>query len=124
MRAATSGPSHSGAPLPAWRPGPRDPQLGVGDVHVWRADLAAVKGETLELLSPEEYDRAQRLTGLRDRQVWAASRGVLRALLGRYVHTDPRELQLAVGAAGKPALDTRASSRDPAAVAPALSFNL
>jgi 4'-phosphopantetheinyl transferase len=37
-------------------------------------------------------------------QLWVRARGVLRALLGRYMGTDPRALRFATGAHGKPEL--------------------
>ena len=40
----------------------------------------------------------------RNRVLWARSRGVLRALLGRYLDRDPRKLRFVLGPHGKPAL--------------------
>jgi 4'-phosphopantetheinyl transferase len=73
-------------------------------VDVWRADLAAASDELGELLCAEERERAARIVRERDRVLWARSRGVLRALLGRYLDRDPRALRFAVGAHGKPML--------------------
>jgi 4'-phosphopantetheinyl transferase len=87
-----------------WAPGPARPQLGEGAVHVWRADLRAV-GEGLEpLLDGEEHARAAGMLRAQDRQLWARSRGLLRALLGRYLETDPGELLFVPGEHGKPEL--------------------
>jgi len=71
---------------------------------VWRADLAAVTDDLAKLLSPEERARAKRFPREHDRQLWTRAHGVLRALLGRYLERDPRTLQFAAGAHGKPAL--------------------
>jgi 4'-phosphopantetheinyl transferase len=79
---------------------------------VWRADLADVTNDLIELLCTEERMRAERILGERDRQLWARSHGVLRALLGRYLQKDPRTLRFGTGAHGKPALldDTAGST--------------
>jgi 4'-phosphopantetheinyl transferase len=73
-------------------------------VDLWRADLAAAPEELGELLCAEERERASRIVRERDRVLWARSRGVLRALLGRYLDRDPRALRFVPGAHGKPAL--------------------
>jgi hypothetical protein len=80
-------------------------------VHVWRADLDAVEERLCDVLDTAERQRAQRILRPQDRQRWARSRAVLRALLGRYLHADPRTLTFALGAHGKPTL-------------PSISFNL
>jgi 4'-phosphopantetheinyl transferase len=113
----------------AWAQGPSRPLLTEGAVHVWRADLATVDKELLELLSPDERARAERLSRRRDAQPWARSRGVLRALLGLYLQTDPSRLRFATGAHGKPAFLEEADEspvvqRLSSVRSPRLSFNL
>lgn len=120
-------------PIQPWKPAPATVRASAGVVDVWRADLTAV-GEELEvLLCAEERERAARLRSERDRVLWARSRGVLRALLGRYLNHDPRELRFALGPHGKPTLlpegPAPATAPSPApATAPApaadLRFNL
>ena len=84
-------------------------------MHVWRVELTDVADEVVELLCDEERTRAERLLGARERQLWGRSRGVLRALVGRYLQRDPSALRFVVAARGKPELpQTR----------PGLSFNL
>ncbi len=56
------------------------------------------------LLCDEELARATRILPARKRVLWARSRGVLRALLGRYLDRDPRALRFVLGPHGKPAL--------------------
>jgi 4'-phosphopantetheinyl transferase len=73
-------------------------------VHVWRADLGAVPEALAELLDGDERARAARFASARDAQRWRRSRGVLRALLGRYLTLDPASLRFATGEHGKPAL--------------------
>lgn len=73
-------------------------------MHVWRVELTAVTDEIVELLCPQERARAERLYDLRTRRLWMSSRGVLRALLGRYTQREPSALRFAGGARGKPQL--------------------
>jgi 4'-phosphopantetheinyl transferase len=91
---------------------------------VWRVDLAGVADDLLEFLSAEEHARADRMAGVRDRALWARSRGVLRELLGRYLQADPRELSLATSPKGKPVLDTASARTGRQADATRLCFNL
>jgi 4'-phosphopantetheinyl transferase len=102
-------------------------------VHVWRADLSAVAADLGGLLSPAERARAGRMSRERDRQLWTRAHGVLRALLGRYLESDPRTLHITTEAHGKPGLldDAFASAGAQAthaeatqALPPRLSFNL
>jgi 4'-phosphopantetheinyl transferase len=86
-----------------WAPGPTHPRLANGAVHVWRADLSKLVGEPGELLCARERARAERLPGERG-ELWARSRGTLRALLGRYLGADPGSLRFATGIHGKPRL--------------------
>jgi 4'-phosphopantetheinyl transferase len=113
----------------SWAPGPCKPLLPKGEVHVWRADLTAGPGHLVGLLCAEERARAERFLSDGDRQRWMRSRGVLRALLGRYLQKDPRTLRFDAGAHGKPVLldDVAASNAVPesASSRPAMiSFNL
>jgi 4'-phosphopantetheinyl transferase len=87
-----------------WAPGPQAVRARAGAIDVWRADLAAVGDELEELLCAEERERAARIAQEHDRVRWARSRGVLRALLGRYLDRDPRTLDFVFGPHGKPAL--------------------
>lgn len=75
-----------------------------GILHVWHADLA-VAGDGLEnLLCAQEHERARQMLSERNRVRWARSRGILRALLSRYLDCDPRTLRFVPGPHGKPAL--------------------
>jgi 4'-phosphopantetheinyl transferase len=96
-----------------WTRGPDRPALAERAVHVWRVELASVSDEYAQLLCSEERARGERLLGERDRQLWMRARGVLRALLGRYLREDPSAVRFATGARGKPELSP-----------PTLSFNL
>jgi 4'-phosphopantetheinyl transferase len=98
-------------PEVCWASGPERPRLDVGVVDVWRADLTAAREGLDALLSDEERARAARMPNERARGMWTRSRGVLRALLARYLgaDTDPAALQFAAGAHGKPALAGQSS---------------
>jgi len=76
-------------------------------VHVWRADLTSTADRLTKLLCPQERARAQRFADERDRLRWSRAHGVLRALLGRYLRREPRELRFTVGKHGKPSLAER-----------------
>jgi len=71
-------------------------------VHLWLADTSHLSDDLIELLSPDERARAARFARPLSGQRWAKAHGVLRALLGRYLQTDPRELRFAAGSQGKP----------------------
>jgi 4'-phosphopantetheinyl transferase len=88
-----------------WAPGPLQPLLEEGAVHVWRANLSMVASDALgELLCNAERARAERFVNARDAELWRRSHGLLRALLGRYLRQDPRSLRFVTGEHGKPAL--------------------
>ncbi|HLZ61780.1 MAG TPA: hypothetical protein VKR06_32970 [Ktedonosporobacter sp.] len=82
-------------------------ELAAENVHVWRVHLDVsfpLVAQYQELLSPEEQASAQRFYFERDRSRWIVARGLLRILLGRYTHTNPRHLCFQTNAYGKPTL--------------------
>lgn len=97
------------AETPNWGPGPERPLLGERVLEVWRANLAAGASEVDELLCKQEKERARGLLSDRDRALWTRSRGILRALLGRYLQSEPAALRFQLDEHGKPALATRHS---------------
>jgi 4'-phosphopantetheinyl transferase len=78
--------------------------VSAGAIDVWRADLTAIEDGLEDLLRADERARAERIVPARKRVLWARSRGLLRALLGRYLERDPRDLRFTLGPHGKPAL--------------------
>jgi 4'-phosphopantetheinyl transferase len=105
---------------PQWRPAASPPALlEQGTVDVWRVDLAAVDALAMQLLCAQERARAAAIVDPARRALWMRGRGVLRALLGAYLKRPADELQLVLGAHGKPALAREAGT---ASVLP--SFNL
>jgi 4'-phosphopantetheinyl transferase len=89
-----------------------------GEVHVWHLDLDAT-AETPrpgDLLSDDEFDRANRLQSARDMRRFMLTRGALRRRLGGYLDCPPEVITFAYGPYGKPALATPFS--------PSLRFNV
>jgi len=83
------------------------------EIHVWHAALD--RGETfvgqLELsLSMEEKARADRFHFANDRNRFVVARGLLRELLGGYLHRATEELEFSYGQHGKPALSGASAS--------------
>ena len=81
--------------------------LPADEVHVWRAGLD-LDEPTLERLLPtlsgDERARAARFYFRQDRGRFIAARGLLRAILARYLGTNPGELRFHYGRHGKPML--------------------
>ena len=77
------------------------------EVHVWTASLGVSRSTLSEFastLAPAELERAARFHFERDRHRFIAGRGLLRALLGRYLQEDPRALEFTYAPHGKPAV--------------------
>ncbi len=77
------------------------------EVHVWRAslDLGASRRHALHLtLAEDEQERAERFHFAKDRARFIAGRGLLRAILARYLRADPAGLRFCYDPKGKPAL--------------------
>jgi 4'-phosphopantetheinyl transferase len=92
---------------PAWTNSPRIPLLGGNEVHVWKIDLDDGPDTTthlLELLSEKERGHARRFHHMRDRSGYVVSHGMMRMLLGGYLHLHPGTIDFAVTAHGKPHL--------------------
>ena len=80
----------------------------IGDeIHVWHAALdreETILGELEATLSLEEKARADRFHFVNDRNRFVVARGLLRELLGRYLHQAPAGLEFSYGQHGKPSL--------------------
>ena len=82
--------------------------LGGSRVEVWRVgardrDRALVE-ELEQTLSDDERVRAGRFRRELDRDRFIIARGSLRAILGRYLRSEPSQLRFRYGTYGKPAL--------------------
>lgn len=94
--------------------------LAPNEVHLWRVSLDLPEARIAALaqtLSGGERARAGRFVFVRDRNRFIAGRGLLRALLGRYIQRAPETLRFQYGPYGKPALNMEGAS-------PPLCFNI
>jgi 4'-phosphopantetheinyl transferase len=92
---------------PNWQTTPDLPQLVQGAVHVWRASVCQATqslDQLAETLSSTERDQIAQLRFEHHRRRSIASRGILRAILARYLHCDPAALQFEYGTYGKPTI--------------------
>ena len=103
-----------------WRPARSVPHLTDNALHIWCA-LASEHEAALQrytrLLSADELQRAGRLRLPRHRERFIISRGLLRALLSKYLDCRPEVIQFACSPQGKPCLPASFSSAQ-------LHFNL
>lgn len=86
------------------------PQLGHGEIHVWRVhvpDEANVPLEWHTLLTPQETERLRRKRIPIDARRTLASRACLRILLGGYLNIEPKDLKITTTKEGKPILDAK-----------------
>ncbi|MCX7592244.1 MAG: 4'-phosphopantetheinyl transferase superfamily protein [Fischerella sp.] len=103
-----------------WLAAPTDLTLLPYDVHVWRIDLERPEPELLAFeatLSSDAIARARRFYFQQHQRRFIAGRGILRAILGRYLGIEPQVVRFEYESRGKPVLaDTYTHS--------GLSFNL
>ena len=107
-------------PVFSWSRPPKDLVLGSAEVHVWRAslDLKALHIQSLQqTLVADERAKAGQFYFQKDREHFIVARGLLRVILGRYLHTEPSQLQFCYSHHGKPALSRKLAGD-------ALRFNL
>jgi 4'-phosphopantetheinyl transferase len=96
-----------GQPDQLWFPPPTDLALSRDEVHVWRASLDQPASRVQNLrqtLTTRELDRAGRFHLPEDHQHFIVARGLLRAILGRYLDVEPSRLRFGYGVYGKPYL--------------------
>jgi 4'-phosphopantetheinyl transferase len=90
-----------------WAAPPAELSLARHEVHVWRAflDQPASSGQRLaQTLAADEQLRAGRFRSERDRLHFSVGRGILRAILGRYLGLEPGQIRFQYSSLGKPAL--------------------
>lgn len=88
-----------------WAVPPADLQLEANETHVWAARLDAENVSEIErIISGDERARADRFRFETHRNQFIAARGILRRMLGEYLHIEPRELRFQYGEFGKPAV--------------------
>jgi 4'-phosphopantetheinyl transferase len=94
----------------SWLAPPELLMLKNNEVHVWRASLEMTPYQlkTMKsILSADELSRAGRYYFQKDRDIFIASRGLLRTILGRYLNMGPEELRFCYGPYGKPSLEVK-----------------
>jgi 4'-phosphopantetheinyl transferase len=85
----------------------QDFRLTSHEVHLWVGELEAHGAELprlAETLSPDELARAACFRFHRDREQFIVSRGLLRAILAKYLRIAPEALRFCYGAFGQPML--------------------
>jgi len=94
---------------------------GGNEIHVWTARPLSHQGDEIEelrrTLSLDESGRAERLSPGTGRDMFIATRGILRRILSLYLGQEPGDIEFGYGKGGKPFV------RGPEN-APAVSFNL
>jgi 4'-phosphopantetheinyl transferase len=84
------------------------------EVHLWRADLEALRNEESrwqQLLSFDERERADRFHFAHDRQRFSAARAMLRMILAAYLASDAKELTFSYSKKEKPSLASHGGRR-------------
>src|SRR5579859_958386 len=97
----------STSPVPPWLAPPETLVLGNDEVHIWRATLDQTPSPIQSFrhnLAADEQARAEQFHFKRDRGHFIVARGVLRAILGRYLKRAPEDLSFCYSSHGKPAL--------------------
>ncbi len=83
------------------------PLLPDDHVHIWRVPLNQSSERTalsLEVLSPDEREKAARFRFDKDRNQFVQARAALRTILSEYLNVPPQNLEFSYGTHGKPAL--------------------
>ncbi|HEV2472156.1 MAG TPA: 4'-phosphopantetheinyl transferase superfamily protein, partial [Chthonomonadales bacterium] len=102
-----------------WESPPADYLLPPGEIHVWQFDLDSLPDRAdaaAQLMCPDEQARAARFHFSSHRLRFTAAHSALRAVLARYLETDPRAIEFGVGRHGKPFLAGKVQGK--------LTFNL
>ena len=90
-----------------WQKAPENIVLPSDQIHIWRASLDVVQDVEKafwETLSQKERERAERFRFPTHRSQFIVGRGILRQLLGKYLHQSPETIQFSYGDQGKPFL--------------------
>lgn len=91
----------------SWPPEARPCPLTPGEIHLWWAflDVEARHADAwFPTISRDERTRADRFRMPKHRASFVAARGLLRAILSRYLDVAPGDLRFAYGPWGKPTL--------------------
>jgi 4'-phosphopantetheinyl transferase len=96
-----------------WGAAPEKLTLCDDEVHVWRASLDLPSWRLQPFyptLADDEHKRASQFHFRKDRERFMVRRGILRAILGRYLKSDPGQLRFCYGPQGKPALSPESAT--------------
>jgi 4'-phosphopantetheinyl transferase len=85
-----------------WATGAHPLTLNSGELHLWRIELDAPTDTPVNLLTPDELERADRMLDPQGQQHFIRARSALRAILGKYLNQPPGELAFGYGEHGKP----------------------
>jgi 4'-phosphopantetheinyl transferase len=87
--------------------------LDINDIHIWQGDLDLTTSELQNLkaiLSEDELGKADRFYFPQDKNLYIATRGILRSILSKYLDTSPKLIKFTYGLQGKPSIEN--SSRE------------
>jgi 4'-phosphopantetheinyl transferase len=90
-----------------WSAAPASVRLAEDEAHVWCASLEQAPPQLkafLDLLAPDERERAERFHFEKDRHHFIVARGVLRDILSRYLDCSPASVRFSFNVYGKPVL--------------------
>jgi 4'-phosphopantetheinyl transferase len=90
-----------------WLSAPTDLTLLPDEIHIWRIELDQPEADLQHLrttLFSDEIARAERFYFQEHRQRFIAGRGILRAILGRYLGIQPLQVEFNYQQRGKPVL--------------------
>jgi 4'-phosphopantetheinyl transferase len=97
-----------------WLNSPDNLILSEDEAHIWRAHLdfdEFFQNSFLELLSPDEKNRAKKFRFAKDSQNFIVARGILRLLIGKYLGISPAEISFQYSEFGKPSIANNNSLR-------------
>lgn len=87
--------------------------LVANNMHIWQVDLALTELELQNLkitLSEDELGKADRFYFPQDKNLYIATRGILRSILSKYLDKSPELIEFAYSPQGKPSI--RNSNRE------------
>ena len=84
---------------------PHDCVLKSGRIDIWQIQLQHEPPLASSYLNEQERERAQRFHFAHHRRRFTVARAAVRIILGRYLACDPRQIDFAYNAHGKPGID-------------------
>ena len=98
---------------PPWPYPDQFPKLLSNEIHLWSASLD-VSPERIRFyescMDSRERRRAERYSVELSRERFICARGILKELLGKYIHVEPKSISFTLGRLGKPYLPDKFSS--------------